>query len=57
MKTFGSCLQNSTSNPAHFLPNWAGLAVLFSRKLPNDFFFIFLNSLHMKPMRPMHSHF
>ena len=38
---FGSCLQNSTSNPAHFLPNWAGLAVLFSRKLPNDFFNIF----------------
>ena len=28
-----------TAHP--ILPNWAGLAVLFSRKLPNDFFNIF----------------
>ena len=28
---FGSYLLNSTANPAHFHPNWAGLAVLFSR--------------------------
>ena len=35
---------NSTANPAHFHPNWAGLAVLFSRQLLNgsqDFFFHF----------------
>ena len=38
---FGSCLLNSTANPAHFHPSLAGLAVLFSRQLPNgshDFF-------------------
>ena len=32
---------NSTANPAHFHPSLAGLAVLFSRQLPNgshDFF-------------------
>ena len=41
---FGSCLLNSTANPAHFHPSWAGLVVLFSRQLPNsshDFFQIF----------------
>ena len=41
---FGSYLLNSTANPAHFHPNWAGLAVLFSRQLLNgsqDFFFRF----------------
>ena len=41
---FGSYLLNSTVNPAHFHPNWAGLAVLFSRQLLNgsqDFFFCF----------------
>ena len=41
---FGSYLLNSTANPAHFYPNWAGLAVLFSRQLLNgsqDFFFGF----------------
>ena len=32
---FGSYLLNSTDNPAHFHPNWAGLAVLFSRQLLN----------------------
>ena len=31
----GSCLLNSTANPAHFHPSLAGLAVLFSRQLPN----------------------
>ena len=38
---FGSYLLNSTANPAHFHPNWTGLAVLFSRQLLNgsqDFF-------------------
>ena len=38
---FGSCLLNSTANPAHFHPSLAGLAVLFNRQLPNgshDFF-------------------
>ena len=37
-------LINSKANPAHFHPNWAGLAVLFSRQLLNgsqDFFFRF----------------
>ena len=42
---FGSFLLNSsTANPAHFHLNWAGLAMLFSRQLPNgshDFFHIF----------------
>ena len=41
---FGSYLLNSTANPAHFHPNWARLAVLFSRQLPNgshDFSHIF----------------
>jgi hypothetical protein len=33
---FGSYLLNSTANPAHFHPNWAGLAVLFRRQLLND---------------------
>ena len=32
---FGSCLLNSTVNPANFHPNWLGLAVLFSRQLLN----------------------
>ena len=38
---FGSCLLNNTANPAKLGWNWAGLAVLFSRQLPNgshDFF-------------------
>ena len=30
-------LLNSTANPAHFHSDWAGLAVLFSRELPNSF--------------------
>ena len=41
---FGSYLLNSMANRAHFRSNWAGLAVLFSRKLPNgthDFFSTF----------------
>ena len=33
---FGSCLLNSTGNPAHFHPSLARLAVLFSRQLPNS---------------------
>ena len=42
---FESYLLNSTANPAHFHPNWAGLAVQFSRQLLNgspDFFFVFI---------------
>ena len=38
---FSSYLLNSTANPAHFHRNWAELAVLFSRQIPNgshDFF-------------------
>ena len=38
---FGSCLLNSTANPTKLGWKWAGLAVLFSRQLPNgshDFF-------------------
>jgi len=38
---FGSCLLNSTANQAKLEWKWAGLAVLFSRQLPNgshDFF-------------------
>ena len=32
---FGSCLLNSTANPAKLRWKWAGLAVLFCRQLPN----------------------
>ena len=32
---FGSCLLNSTANSAKLGWKWAGLAVLFSRQLPN----------------------
>ena len=32
---FWSCKLNSIANPAHFHPSLAGLAVLFSRQLPN----------------------
>ena len=32
---FGSYLLNSTANPAQFEWKWAGLAVLFSRQIPN----------------------
>ena len=44
----GSCLEvaNSTANPADFHPNWAGLAVLFSRQILNgsqDFFSLLYN--------------
>ena len=42
---FRSYLLNNTANPAHFHPNWARLAVLFSKQLLNgsqDFFFIFI---------------
>ena len=38
---FESCLLDSTANPAKLGWKWAGLAVLFSRRLPNrshDFF-------------------
>ena len=38
---FGSYLLNNTANPAHFHSNWAGLAVLFSRKIPNGTQFFF----------------
>ena len=41
---FGSYLLNSTADSAQFEWKWAGLAVLFSRELPNgtqDFFQIF----------------
>jgi hypothetical protein len=34
---FGSCLLNSTADPAHFHPSLAVLAVLFTRQLPNGF--------------------
>ena len=61
---FGSYLLNSTTNPAHFNPNWAGLAVLFSRQLLNgtqDFFsfsyFHFLYLFKYKTLRPMPLHF
>ena len=42
---FGNYLLNIKANPAHFHPNWAGLAVLFSRQLLNssqDFFLFVL---------------
>ena len=32
---FESCLLNNTTNPAQFYQNWARLAVVFSRLLPN----------------------
>ena len=32
---FRICLLNSTANPAQFWWKWAGLAVLFSRKILN----------------------
>ena len=44
LEPFGSYLLNSTANPVHFHPNWAGLAVLFSQPLLNgcqDFFCCF----------------
>ena len=34
-RPFGSCLLNSTANPAKLGWKWAGLAVLFSRQLLN----------------------
>ena len=49
---FGSYLLNSTANPAQFGWKWAGLAVLFGRRLPNGshVFFIFLkNHLNKNP--------
>ena len=62
---FGSYLLNSTANPAHFHPNWAGLAVLFSRQLLNGsqvFFIILIFQfslivLDIKPLIPMPAHF
>ena len=60
---FGSCLLNSTANPAHFHPSLAGLAVLFSRQLPNgshDFFqtfsicFLIISLRTHKPKSPSH---
>ena len=61
---FWSYLLSSTTNPAHFHPNWAGMAEPFSRQVRNGFqiffrcniliSFIFLN---IKPLRPMPSHF
>ena len=44
---FGSCLLNSTANPAKLGWKWAELAALFSRQLPNsshDFFQTFRTS-------------
>ena len=46
-KQFGSCLLNSTANPAKLVWKWAGLAALFIRQLPNgshDFFQTFSTS-------------
>ena len=37
---FGICLLNSTANPAKFHPNWAGLAVLFSRQILNGSYYL-----------------
>ena len=60
---FGSCLLNSTANPAHFHPSLAGLAVPFSRQLPNgshDFFqtfsicFLIVSLRTHKPQSPFH---
>ena len=36
------CLLNSTANPAQFEDIWVKLAVLFIRKIANDYFFNFL---------------
>ena len=33
---FGICPLNITAKPAHFHQNWTGLAVLFSRQIPNS---------------------
>jgi hypothetical protein len=41
-EVFGSCLLNSTANPAQFHPNWSGLAMLFSRQLLNGFHNFFI---------------
>ena len=60
---FGSCLLNSTANPAKLGWKWAGLAVLFSRHLPNgshDFFqtfsisFLIISLKTHKPQSPSH---
>ena len=47
---FGSCLLNRKANPAQFGWKWDGLAVLFSRQLPNgshDLFHIFAFLTHI----------
>ena len=36
IEPFRICWLNGTANPAHSHPNWDGLAVLFSRQLPNS---------------------
>ena len=41
--SFGSCLLNSTADPIRFHQSCAGLAVLFSRQLPNGFHWFFLS--------------
>ena len=61
---FGSCLLNSTANPPKLWCKWAGLAVLFSRQLPNsshDFFqtfsicfFLIISLRTHKPQLPSH---
>ena len=52
---FGSYLLNSTANPAHFHPNWAGLAT--SKRLLGFFFrfsiLIFIHFLKHKTIFPL----
>ena len=45
MKKIVGAVWKLPANPAHFYPNWAGLAVLFSKQLLNgsqDFLFILI---------------
>ena len=51
-KPFKSCLLNNIANPDQFGWKWAGLAVLFSRQLPNtshDLFHITYQHLIKNP--------
>ena len=40
-KIVGAVWELPAANPAHFQPNWAGLAVLFRRQLTSDSHYIF----------------
>jgi hypothetical protein len=53
VKAVGSCLLISTANLVHLRPNWAELAVLFSRQLPSapKIFFSYFQHILFKLFR------